>query len=310
MKKKILALAITVFTILSLLCSCNSYKPQHFFPVYSFDDVEAFESVYEIEGNEPSEEVRQHIQGIFSVLRDNYAIVEKELPTIKVLTEKQANELWGTTEEGGCRALYDNGVLYLVDSNEEGVIAHELCHYLSDNTSLGMYYQIDDILVGRYLNEGVTNYFSTQYFQYDQYYVTYEFETHVAKLLSIIYGEDNLRNAFFSGDVSKLREDFNSVMEKYYGVCHVSDTDINLTPFDAMACCLDTYTYAYLEMMTCAMSGIINEDLKTLTLVEAQTVEEMLVLYAKEKGVEKEVKKEILAFLDTTIIPFNFEKLF
>lgn len=48
----------------------------------------------------------------------------------------------------------------------------------------------------------------------------------------------------------------------------------------------------------------------TLSLTEAQSVEEMLVFYAREKGVEKEVKEEIEQFLNTSVIPFNFKELF
>lgn len=308
MKRRFLALII-VSTML-LLCSCGVNKPQYFYTVYSFEYEEDLEDVYEVDGKEPSKKQLEYVTNIFSVLCEYYN-VKKSLPKIEVLTQEQSKSLWGTTEDGGCLALYDEGVLYLTEDSKEGVIAHELCHYLSDNSKYcGTFYAIDDIVVGRYLNEGITNYFSTQKFQHVEDYDVYEYETHVAKVLSIIFGEENLKNVFFNGDVSNLREDFNNSLRKYYGISSVNHTDIKFEPFDVMASCLDTYSYAYLQVMTGVMYGNVDHSLQALSLAEAQCVEEMLVFYAKEKGVEKEVKEEILYFLENTIIPFNFEKLF
>lgn len=310
MKRRFLALFIIVSTMLSLLCSCGTNHPQYVYKVYSYDYAEEFTEVYEAEGKEPSKKQLEYVTNIFSVLCDYYN-VNKDLPTIKVLTKEQAKSLWGTTEDGGCLALYDHGVLYLTEDSGEGVIAHELCHYLSDNSTYGgTFYAIDNIVVGRYLNEGITNYFSTQKFQHVEDYTVYEYETHIAKVLSIIFGEENLKSVFFNGDVSPLREDFNNSLKKYYGTSLVDDTDIKFEPFDVMASCLDTYTYAYMEAITGAMYGNVKKELVALSLAEAQCVEEMLVFYAKEKGMEKEVKEEISSFLEDTIIPFNFKELF
>lgn len=310
MKRRFLALFIITATILSLLCACGANRPQYFYPVLSFDYAEEMANIYETDGKEPSKNQLEYVTNIYSVLCDYYNI-KKDLPAIKVLTQEQAKSLWGTTEDGGCLALYSNGVLYLTENSGEGVIAHELCHYLSDNSTYGgTFYAIDNIVIGRYLNEGITNYFSTQKFQHDEYYVVYEYETHVAKVFSIIFGEENLKNVFFNGDVSPLREDFNNSLKKYYGTTSVNDTDIKFEPFDIMASCLDTYSYVYLEAMTGAMYGNVNQELIALSLTEAQCVEEMLVFYAKEKGVEEEVKEEILSFLENINIPFNFKELF
>lgn len=296
--------------MLSLLCSCGANQPKYFYAVYSWSYAEALSSTYEVEGKEPSKKQLEYITNIFSVLCDYYN-VNKDLPEIEVLSQEQAKTLWGTTEDGGCLALYDHGVLYLTEDSGEGVIAHELCHYLSDNsTYCGIDYAIDNIVLGRYLNEGITNYFSTQKFQHVEDYTVYEYETHIAKVLSIIFGEENLKNVFFNGDVSPLREDFNNSLKKYYGTSSVKDTNIKFEPFDVMVSCLDTYTYAYMQAMTGAIYGNVDKELVALSLAEAQSVEEMLVFYAKEKGMEKEVQEEILSFLDNTITPFNFKELF
>ena len=310
MKRRFLALFIIVSTMLSLLCSCGANQPRYFYPVFSFGYADEMTEEYEVEGKEPSKKQLEYVTNIFNVLCD-YFNVSKELPAIKVVTQEQAKSLWGTTEDGGCLALYDNGVLYLTEESGEGVIAHELCHYLSDNsTYVGTFYTIDNIVLGKYLNEGITNYFSTQKFQHDEYYTVYEYETHIGKILSIVFGEENLKNVFFNGDVSSLREDFNNSVKKYYETSSVKGTDIKFEPFDVMASCLDTYSYAYMQAMTSTMYGNVDKELVTLSLAEAQCVEEMLVFYAREKGMEKEVKEEILSFLENTIIPFKFKELF
>lgn len=310
MKRRILALVVIVSTMFSLLCSCGANRPQYFYAVYSFNYAEELSGTYEVEGKESSKKQLEYVTSIFSALCDYYN-VNKDLPAIEVLSKEQAKTLWGTTEDGGCLALYDHGVLYLTEDSGEGVIAHELCHYLSDNSTYsGTFYAIDNIVLGRYLNEGITNYFSTQKFQHVKDYSVYEYETHIAKVLSIIFGEENLKNVFFNGDVTPLREDFNNSLKKYYGTSSVDDTDIEFEPFDVMASCLDTYSYAYMQVMTGTMYGNVDKTLVALSLAEAQCVEEMLVFYAKEKGMEKEVKEEILSFLENTIIPFNFQKLF
>lgn len=313
MKRKFLALLIITATILATFCSCTAKEPRFFYDIYSFYSVEEFKnSPYKIKAPTASEEELKLIKDIFSKLCEDYNI-NKELPPVKILTKERAEALWGTTEYGGCLAEYNGGTLYLTEDNiQEGVIAHELCHYLSDNgTYGGVIYQVDDIVLGVYLNEGITNYFATREFKHSEYYNVYEYETHVATLLAIIFGEENLKKVFYSGDVTALRDDFNNAVKKYYGTSVVKDTDIEFEPFDAMASCLETYTLSYADAVNEALHGGSDTSLLvSLSLAEAQSIEEMLVFYAKEKGVKKEVEKEIKAFTKRTIIPFSFNLLF
>ena len=313
MKKKILALAMVMFFAIFLLTSCGKNEPDFFCAGYSYTPAENFfTETKQPTGVEPSKELKERIESIFETLCNQYEI-QKELPKIEVITKEQAKEFWGTDENGGDLAQYNNGVIYLIEESNDGVIAHELCHYLSDNGKLGgFFYQTENIVLGWYLNEGITNYFSTKYFPYhDEYYMIYEYETHVAKILSIIYGEENMKNAFFSGDPEGLRNDMNACLEKYYEVYLLNDTGIPMYAFEAMATSLDTYTMAYAYAVDEFAAGSQNyrEDLE-LSLKEAQCVEEILLFYAREKGVENEVKEEIEKFLDSTIISFNFKELF
>lgn len=309
MKKKILALAMVAILSLMFLTSCGKKEPEFFQKGYAYDTPSSyFTEVEQPTGVEPSEALQEKIENIFETLCTQYNI-QKELPKIEVITKAQAKKFWGTTDEGGDLGQYNDGVLYLIEDCHEGVIAHELCHYLSDNGELGgMHYQAGNIILGRYLDEGITNYFSTKLFPHDEYYSIYEYETHVAKILAMIYGEENLQNAYFSGNPEELRNDINACIQEYYEVYHLNGTP--MYAFEAMATSLDTYTMAYLyAMQGPSVDEFYYEDL-ALSNVEAQSVEEMLLFYAREKGVKKEVKKEIESYMNSTIFSFNFQELF
>lgn len=309
MKKKIFALAMVAILSLMFFTSCGKKEPEFFEKGYAYVTPDYyFTEVKQPKGVEPSEALQEKIENIFETLCTQYNI-QKELPKIEVITKKQAKKFWGNTDEVGDLGQYNDGVLYLLENCHEGVIAHELCHYLSDNGEVeGMHYQAEDIIIGRYFNEGITNYFSTKLFPHDEYYSIYEYETHVAKLLAIIYGEENLQNAYFSGNPEGLRNDINACIQEYYEVYHLNG--VPMYAFEAMATSIDTYTMAYLyAVQGPAVDEFYYEDI-ALSNAEAQSVEEMLLFYAREKGVEKEVKKEIKSFMDSNILGFNFQELF
>lgn len=312
MKKKIIALVMIAILALSFLTACSKNEPEFFREGYSYEISEGLPSERkQFTGEEPSKELKEKVENIFKTLCEQYNI-QKELPKIEVLTKKQVEEFWGTTdEEGGTLAEYNNGILYLTENSHSGVIAHEICHYLSDNGDHeGVFYQTDNVTLGRYLNEGVANYFSSKVYPHDEYYMIYEYETHVAKLLVIVFGEENLRNAFFNGDPEGLRNDINECLQKYYEVYPLKGVGIPMYAFEAMLTSLDTYSIAYNYYIQGFIAGKDYQEDMALSFKEAQSVEEMLVFYAREKGVEKEVKKEIKQFLNSSIIPFDFKELF
>lgn len=311
MKKKILALVMATISAFSFLTACGKNEPEFFYMGFAYEISNDFFSESEQPtGTAPSNELKERVENIFETLCKQYDL-QKELPKIEVLTRAQAEEFWGSTEDFGDLAQYNNGVLYLIEESHDGVIAHELCHYLSDNGKLGgLFYQTDNVILGRYLNEGVTNYFSTKIFPHNEYYTIYEYETHIARILSIAYGEENLKNAFFSGNPEELRVDINECLQKYYDVYSLNNVGIPMYAFEAMATSLDTFSKAYAYTLQEFIAGQDYREDMTLSLTEAQSVEEMLVFYAREKGAEEEVKEEIEQFLNTSVIPFNFKELF
>ena len=181
---------------------------------------------------------------------------------------------------------YSDGCIYINFADYDNVedakpaIAHELIHYLTDNGLYGFYYALDDTyLFGNTFNEGVTNYFSNKCATNNTCYL---YETHVASLIAICYGEDTLKKDFFSSDITKLRADFNRSLKKIYA--NQQFDGITITPFDMMTSMLNTYGQSS------------DEQIRTNQML---AIEEMLLFYAREKGLESEVKKEISNFATT-----------
>lgn len=214
---------------------------------------------------------KQIVKDIFEDLSEVYNF-DKPLPNIGYY---HTNNI--------AKAQYFDGCIYIDFSDNDinsirASIAHELIHYFTDDDNLGFDYTLDNVLLlGHSLTEGITNYFSTKYAANDNYL----YETHVAKLLAICYGEDALKDDFFySVDVTNLRKDFNKELKKYYhNTVYNSRT---FMPFDVMTLTLNSFT-EYVN------KGIRNEH-------DMLLIEEMMLFYAYTKGCEDLVVEEIMSF--------------
>ena len=224
---------------------------------------------------------------VFSVFEDISKLygVEKSKPNI---AHFHPHDNITSQYSKGC--IYINFLSYANIEDARGVIAHELIHYLTDNGQFtGFRYTLDDTyILGQSLSEGVTTYFSTKYAPDS----AYPYETHVAKLVSICYGEERLKNDFFSTNVSNLRNDFNRSLKKHYPSQNYGS--LTLTPFDLMTCCLNTY-------------GDSTDD--SVQKSQMLAVEEMFLYYAKSKGYESEVKEEISNFATNNSLDFLIQLL-
>lgn len=205
--------------------------------------------------------------------------------------EKSAPNIGYFHPHGTIFSQYSKNCIYIDFMNYSNIedaksaIAHELVHYLSDdNVLFGFDYALDDTyLFGHTFTEGVTNYFSTKYAPDS----CYQYETHVASLIAICYGEEALANDFFSSDVTKLKSDFDNSLKKYYRNQRLDS--ITLTPFDIMTSMLNTYGQSHDDQIR------INQML---------AIDEMLLYYAKQKGCEITVKEEILKFATTNNLDY------
>lgn len=197
--------------------------------------------------------------------------------------EKKAPNIAYFKPHDNINCQYSKGCIYIDFMNYDNIedaksaIAHELVHYLTDNDALyGFNYALDDMyLFGHTFNEGVTNYFSSKYSPDS----CYQYETHVASLIAICYGEEALANDFFSSDVTNLKSDFDYALKKYYSNQKLNS--VTLTPFDLMTSLINTYGQSSDNQIR------INQML---------AIDEMLLYYAKQKGCEVAVKEEILKF--------------
>jgi len=300
--KKLVVLFVTTILLLCILCSCTQqYK--HYYPSPLW--IENAESrVFTVKNtSDPSEKQVNECINLFNRLCDYYGIT-KAMPEIKITTPENLSVGIGAA------AIYSKNCLYLTNTSHNATITHEMCHYLSDvGTHIGFEYYLDDTRsTGHYLTEGVTTYLSSKICPYvsEDNLSFYEFETHIARLLAVIYGEEQLRKDFFNADISNLRDDFNTALKNVYSSITVDG--VKATPFDILSGTLDSFGFCLYEYDPYKSTVFIDSYDEALNF--ATSIEEMLLLYGKEKGKELEVRLEIESFLETCTIPANFQILF
>ena len=298
--KKFIALLIAVFIMVPCtLCACTE-KYSYFYPEpFWYNTVEDDESIELPEAKEPSEKQIETCTKVFKRLCDYYNI-QKDLPNIKNTNLKNLKETTGTE----AAATYVDGCLYLLNTSNKAIIAHELCHYMSDSGKyVGFEYELNQYtLTGHYLTEGINTYLATQLYPEDEPF--YEFENHVAKLIALTYGDKNLSSDFFKADVNGLRDDFNEAVKDTYS--NLKLYGIKATPFDILCGSLDAYgfwLYVYDD------SPGLNYNRESEAFKYALSIEEMLLFYAKGKGKEDIVRAEIESFVETCTMPINFQIL-
>lgn len=284
-----ISVILLVFAFCSLLILSTSDQPKYFNNGYASMQLL---SLYDLddEGRDTTtpvpQEYTEYVNQIFEDLSQMYG-VHKSTPGVGYFHPHDNID---------CQ--YSKGTIYISFndySNLEDVktgIAHELTHYLSENGRFfGFLYTLDDkYIFGCSFSEGVTNYFSTKYYPDSRYY---QYETHVAKLTSMCYGEEALSKDFFASDISYLRADFNSALSRYYH--NTSYDSLTFTPFDLMTSFLNAYGDTSID--------------DTTRVNQMLAVDEMFLYYAKQKGCENEVKEEISSFANTYNLDYLLQLL-
>lgn len=259
------------------------YKYYNPSPIF-FETEEPDDTVKVPESTELNLEERRKVNEIFEKLTNYYGI-EKEMPEIKKVSKDVINQ--GGSSSIEITGKYDDktGIIYVTSNFEAATLAHEMLHYLSGE---GVKYTVEGKGFAVYFNEGVTNYFSTKVYPFTEEYTVYELETHQAQMLATAIGEDELAKAYFSGDVTNIKNDFNSSLQNVYG--NEILMDLELTPFDTYVGSLDAY---FMFMM------FMDEDPETAIeyiSLEADTTESMMLLYGIKKG-KAEAEKELISKL-------------
>lgn len=262
----------------------NSYYT-YYNPAPIFDDVQEDSNVaveQSPKGKELDEEQKHQVGEIFERLTEYYGI-EKEMPEMRVISSEEMNGGTGTAVDITGRYDEQLNVIYITPKFKDATVAHEMMHYLSGD---GLKYTSSGKRFGRAFSEGVTNYLSTKLYKFPaEGYSIYELETHQAEMLATVIGDEKLAEAYFTGDITSLREDFNSTLSDWYK--NEILQEVELTPFDTYVGCIDAY-FMFLSNIENDPENIIN-----YISIEADTIESMMLAYGKKKGKENELKEVV-----------------
>lgn len=207
------------------------------------------------------------------------------------VTAEQPPIKWYDNQNNCVGAIYNHidGTIYInrsaLLSDFETALVHEIVHYVAANHHSGIVYDLDvqgnTAVMGLKLNEGLTEYFAQKIKPFD--YVknkmdVYHFESHIAKALSAIVGEEKLKEIYINNSYQELKDLFNKHLDKSFSI---QQDDIKLDTFDFFCVQVDEYFYEYDEFVKgLRMNSIIDE----------------LLIIGKGEGKEKEVKKIINEF--------------
>ena len=308
--KKIISVLLVIVSLLSLV-SCSKeesygsstsentlkyYNPTFFLFEYESDN----NAKKTNDGTEPSKEQIEICNNVIEKIFEKYKIT-KEYPKIKCMPD----EFFEITGSLTGTAKYDKISKCILipksfDESGKSYFAHEVLHYVSDfgQETIGLEYFIKDgekkYLVGCSLNEGITNYFSTKVIKHPKDTCIYEYETHAAAELAIVFGEDNLWKAYISGDWKSIKDFFNESVNGLY--FEESYQNMKLTPFEIIQITLDEYQFllAYADEM---INDYGFEQWKENFSLDVNSMEEMLINSSKEVGKAEEAKKETEKFL-------------
>jgi hypothetical protein len=285
--------------------ACDNFKPMYFTNVSSpapFDASEKEKYSLNFEGSkEPSKEQMEICNEVIEQVSQQYSF-DKPKPKIRVLPNKKFNR---TASIKGT-AVYDSiqKIIFIPESfNSSGksYFCHELFHYISDcNTSedlVGLEYFLksdtDVYLFGSALNEGITNYFSTKVYNHPKKDCIYEFETHVASLLALSFGEDALWEAYTTGNWKKVKDAFNEACKSYP---RDSFDTIRLTPFEQMEIALDEYQFLLYNIEDFVQNFSVEAFLDEFNH-HVCSIDEMLLHYADMQNQKGKAKNKIKNFI-------------
>ena len=286
MKKLIVSLLFVVCCMIFSACKAEEIRYYYSAPVASVENEEKISS----EITSISDEQKEICLEVYQKLVSYYKI-EKTVPNFSYFGK---NDYSDTETLMNVRAYYDsnNKTVYIKtgfskNKNDIATVCHELLHYLSDNGE-GAYYTVGKYRLGNKFLEGVTNYLSTQIYEFDGSTSIYEFETHVAKMFANAFGEDNLRKSYFTNDWSSLKADFDALMCEYYP--NEEYEEETFSPFDVFMGNMNTYN------LLLSVIDVFPESMQDIIKV-CDSCEEEIYLYNSVKGNKDSAEVIIKDFL-------------
>lgn len=220
-----------------------------------------------------------------------FAGFEKEMPVIVEVSKEVLAEMLHVTPEDAYAAFVRPNKIYVTSNPNNQQLTHEMLHYMSTDGKVvtrGLVYEKDGYEMGRYLNEGVTDYFSFWICGISPLVEgPYEYERYVAECLTTLVGMDEMKKAYFNADVSGLREMVNESLKDIYE-SQVDAYGVTLDQFDIFATSLSGY-------YRCLAYG--SEDSVKLAIATMNSIEEMVVKMSQKLGMEDTIKAKQKDFL-------------
>ena len=297
MKKGFLVVCITIMVLLS---GCGIKNPQYYQQIVK-KLPKATEIVQSEEGISLDAEYLQICEEIYYNVCEYYDI-EKEKPNFFVAQEEHGSQTIVVNAYCRGNTIFVKEELFSTgDENARATIAHEIVHYLGS-----MVYEEHECLFGNALNEGITNYLSTQVYRFPEGTSVYEYETHCAKMIANAFGEEKLRKSYFNSNVQDLREDFNNALKgiypKYESIS-VENVNKKITSFDVFTNNLDFYFLILKNLEN--QDGVSIAEKKSWLSSMMNCCEEELLVYNEQKGMDAtEITRQLLE--DPAVyIPFD-----
>lgn len=320
--KKIISVLLAIVTVISLV-SCNKeesydnsisestldlkyYNPTFF--LYEYKENEENKRIND--GTEPSKKQKEICNMVIDEVYKKYKIT-KERPKVMCMND----EFFHITESLTGTAKYDKDSNCILipesfDENCKSYLAHEILHYVSDccKETIGLEYFVKDgrFLIGKALDEGICNYYSTKVFNHPKGTCIYEYETHVASLLALTFGDEQFFNAYTTGDWKSIKDFFNDSLRGVYFEEYFEN--LKLTPFEILQITLDEYQFL-LSFADEMINDYGFEQWKDNFSMDINSMEEMLINVAKRVGKHEEAKKQTEKFIENCSGRIDFKGL-
>ncbi len=287
--KKIIAFVLVMLFVLTG-CGSNVAKAQFYAPMCWYDSADYEHEEYNYGTVLTGEEVEKYKDSFAKVCE--FAGYEKEFPVIvEVSKDILAKMMNASPEDVYAAFVRPNKIFVTSDVNEQQLI-HEMLHYMSTDGEVvtrGLIYEKEGYEMGRFLNEGITDYFSFLLCNLSPLVeCPYEYERYVAECLTTLVGMDEMKNAYFNADVSAIREKVNETLKDVYKA-EIDQNGILLDQFDIFTTSLSGYSVC--------LTFDEFPDIILMAINAMNSVEEMIVKMSQILEMEDEIKAKQKDFL-------------
>ncbi len=195
------------------------------------------------------QEKNNEVEEIINSFAEEWNLGEIPAPQIKVVSLKEIQRMSRVT---GSSATYnkEEKIIYIArEINEQyskTLLAHEVLHYVNHYKSgfsenYGVDFIVKENVLGFFLTEGITEYFTESIFPMAEGWAMYPTETLFAEQLQIIYEAVGISmfDLFISSDKKEMQKQFDSIAYSAGLENAEAFSGIYLTPFEQVCMYLD-----------------------------------------------------------------------